>query len=75
MSPGGHSRRRGIRGYASRSAPAANPVQAAPYGTVVRATDGLEAAQVLLGHSKADVTQIYAERDTERAKSVALKIG
>lgn len=45
------------------------------YGTVVRATDGLEAAQVLLGHSKADVTQIYAERDTERAKSVALKIG
>jgi len=45
------------------------------YGTVARASDGLEAAQVLLGHSKADVTQIYAERDAEKAKSVALKIG
>ena len=31
--------------------------------TKIRQQFGLEAAQVLLGHSKADVTQIYAERD------------
>ena len=45
------------------------------YGTFVRQKDNLESAQILLGHSKADVTQIYAERDMERAKRVALKIG
>ncbi len=36
---------------------------------------GLEAAQLVLGHAKADVTQIYAERDEERAMSVVAKIG
>jgi integrase len=45
------------------------------YATYVRKQFGLEAAQVLLGHSKADVTQIYAERDMDRATQVAAKIG
>lgn len=45
------------------------------FGTRVRRDHGLEAAQVLLGHAKADVTQVYAERDNERARAVALKIG
>lgn len=36
---------------------------------------GLEAAQVLLGHSRADVTQVYAERNEELATTVAAKIG
>ncbi len=45
------------------------------YATYVRKEFGLEAAQVLLGHSKADVTQVYAERDVNRAFSVAAKIG
>ena len=45
------------------------------YATFVRKEDNLESAQILMGHSKADVTQIYAERDMERAKRVALKIG
>ena len=31
--------------------------------TEVRKQFGLEAAQVILGHAKADVTQVYAERD------------
>ena len=44
-------------------------------GTQVRREFGLEAAQVHLGHSKADVTQIYAERDLELARAIALKIG
>ena len=45
------------------------------YATDVRKQFGLEAAQILLGHSHADVTQIYAERDMTRAATVAAKIG
>jgi integrase len=45
------------------------------FATRVRKAHGLEAAQVLLGHSRADVTQIYAERNTELASRVAAKIG
>jgi hypothetical protein len=43
--------------------------------TAIRKQFGLEAAQVLLGHSKADVTQIYAERDLAKAANVARQIG
>jgi len=42
---------------------------------MVRKEHGLEAAQVLLGHSKADTTQIYAERNDALAASVALRVG
>ena len=35
----------------------------------------LEEAQILLGHAKADVTQVYAERDMTKAAAVARKIG
>jgi integrase len=45
------------------------------YATKVRHEYGLEAAQVLLGHSRADVTQIYAERNQALARDIALKIG
>ncbi len=44
-------------------------------GTEIRKQFGLEAAQVSLGHAKADVTQVYAERDAELAEEVARKIG
>lgn len=44
-------------------------------GTEVRKTHGIEAAQVLLGHSNADVTQVYAERDETLAKHVARETG
>ena len=44
-------------------------------GTEVRRKHGLEAAQTILGHASADVTQIYAERDKKLAASVALKLG
>ncbi len=43
--------------------------------TKVRRLFNLEAAQVLLGHSKADVTQHYAERDLALALEVAKRIG
>ena len=45
------------------------------YATEVRKVYGLEAAQVLLGHAKADVTQVYAERDLTLALRVAAAMG
>jgi hypothetical protein len=44
-------------------------------GTEIRQRFGLEAAQVVLGHSRADVTQIYAERDLTLAAKVAAAVG
>lgn len=45
------------------------------YATEIRAKFGLEAAQIMLGHARADVTQIYAERDFARAAQIAAEIG
>jgi integrase len=45
------------------------------FATRVRKEHGLEAAQVLLGHSRADVTQVYAERNERLAATIAAKIG
>ena len=43
--------------------------------TEIRRQFGLEAAQVVLGHAKADVTQIYAERDAALAVEVMRRSG
>ena len=43
--------------------------------TEVRREFGLEAAQVMLGHSQANVTQLYAERDLAKGFEVARRIG
>lgn len=43
--------------------------------TAIRKQFGLEAAQLILGHSGADITQIYAERDATKAIEVARRIG
>lgn len=43
--------------------------------TAIRKQYGLEVAQVILGHSKADVTEIYAERDIRKGREVAAMIG
>lgn len=43
--------------------------------TFIRKEFGLEAAQIMLGHSRADVTQIYAEVNEEKAVAIAQKIG
>lgn len=45
------------------------------FATEVRKQYGLEAAQLLLGHAKADVTQVYAERDLSKGIEIARKIG
>lgn len=43
--------------------------------TEIRREYGLEAAQVVLGHATADITQVYAERDSKLAVQVMSKIG
>ncbi len=40
-------------------------------GTEVRREHGVEAAQVVLGHARADVTQVYAERNLALAIKIA----
>lgn len=45
------------------------------YATEIRKRFGLEAAQVLLGHARADVTQVYAERNAELGERVAAEVG
>jgi len=44
-------------------------------GTDVRKRFGLEAAQVVLGHAKANTTEIYAERDLRLAVEIARQVG
>jgi integrase len=43
--------------------------------TKARKQFGLEAAQVILGHSRADITQVYAERDDALAFKMAAEMG
>lgn len=43
--------------------------------TEIRRDFGIEAAQVVLGHARADVTQVYAERNLAAAIEVARKSG
>ena len=43
--------------------------------TEIRSLYGLEAAQTVLGHAKADVSQIYAERDWTLAKRIMAQVG
>lgn len=43
--------------------------------TEVRRQYGLEAAQVMLGHASANVSQIYAERDMAKARDVMRQVG
>jgi integrase len=43
--------------------------------TELRKQFGLEAVQVVLGHAKADVSQIYAERDLSLAERIMREVG
>lgn len=45
------------------------------FATRVRSEMGLHAAQVALGHQRADVTQIYAEKDLKLIAEVAKQLG
>lgn len=43
--------------------------------TLIRTRYGLEAAQNVLGHAKADVTQLYAERDLDKVRTIMAEVG
>jgi site-specific recombinase XerD len=43
--------------------------------TAIRARYGVEAAKVILGHTKVETTQIYAERDLNKAEQIMAEIG
>ena len=43
--------------------------------TVIRGSFGLDAAQVILGHAHAQVTEVYAERDHARAAAIVREVG
>ena len=43
--------------------------------TAIRARFGVEAAQVVLGHARCDVTQLYAEKNLTLAQKVMAEIG
>jgi integrase len=45
------------------------------HATTVRRDFGVEASQVMLGHSHINTTEIYAEADAERGREVARKMG
>ena len=45
------------------------------FGTMIRREYGLEAAQVLLGHRHARITEVYAEPHLKRAREIAARIG
>ncbi len=64
-----------VRASRQASAPEWMPLQLRhTAATVVRSRFGLEAAQVVLGHARADVTQVYAERDLTKAHAVMAEI-
>ncbi len=44
-------------------------------GTRMRQKFGIEGAQLILGHARADVTEVYAERDMVRAAAIAFEVG
>jgi integrase len=43
--------------------------------TQIRRKYGIESAQIILGHSNVDTTQIYAERDLSKARQIMARIG
>ena len=44
-------------------------------GTAIRREYGIELARIILGHSTAFTTEVYAEADSEQAREVVAKIG
>jgi integrase len=43
--------------------------------TVLRKEYGIEVAKIILGHATLNATQVYAERDLEKAREIVSKIG
>jgi integrase len=79
--PGEHYDRDAYRRAIHRACVIAEVEQWSPHrlrhsaATEIRKRYGLEAAAVVLGHARADVTQIYAERDQDLAKRIIAEVG
>jgi integrase len=72
-----HSYRQAVRRACKKAnVPAWNPLQLRhTAATLVRAKFGLEAAKAILGHSRVETSQIYAERDLGCAERIMAEIG
>jgi integrase len=65
-----------IKASKHREVPKWSPLQLRhTRATEIRQRFGIEAAQVSLGHARADVTQIYAERNQRLATDIARQLG
>jgi integrase len=65
-----------IRACAKANVPAWSPLQLRhTAATLIRAKYGVEAAKVILGHTRVETTQLYAERDLGRAEQIMREIG
>src|SRR5262249_14667004 len=65
-----------LRACRKAGIPAWSPLQLRhTAATRIRAEYGLEAAKVILGHSKIETSQIYAERDLAEAERIMGEIG
>ena len=72
-----HSYRQSVRRACKKAnVPAWNPLQLRhTAATLIRAKYGLEAAKAILGHTRVETSQIYAERDLGRAAEIMKEIG
>jgi integrase len=79
--PGEHYNRRSyrlaiVRACQKAGVPTWSPLQLRhTAATLIRAKYGLEAAKVILGHSRVETSQIYAGRDLGRAEKIMGEIG
>ena len=65
-----------VRAARAAGVPSWSPLQLRhTAATLLRAQYGVEAAKVILGHSRVETTQIYAERDLNRAQEIMREIG
>jgi integrase len=72
-----HSYRQAVRRACQKAGvPTWSPLQLRhTAGTGIRARYGLEAAKAILGHTRVETSQIYAERDMGRAEEIMREIG
>jgi integrase len=65
-----------LRACAKAGVPPWSPLQLRhTVATLIRAKYGVEAARVILGHTRIETSQIYAERDLGRAEQIMAEIG
>ena len=65
-----------VRACQKAGAPEWSPLQLRhSAATAIRAKYGVEAAKAILGDTKGETTQIYAERDLGKAQEIMAEIG